>query len=103
MLPKVAENLRKSVKLKMKVVGVIALLSINFTGCASKLTLFTPPGKIDHQRDRAVLVDPFALPNMGSEIPELRPREYSAPLDEARRAQLYSEMKRSLGNPTYGN
>ncbi len=64
MLPKVVENLRKSVKLKMKVVGVIVLLSVQFSGCASKLTLFTPPGKIDHQRDRAVLVDPFALPNM---------------------------------------
>ena len=46
-----------------------------------------PPGTVYHQRNRAVVHDPFPDPHLGPSIEGSRPMEYERPLSEATHSQ----------------
>ncbi len=60
----------------------IALLIVLVAGCCIRPDS-GPPGTIFHQRNRAVIHDPFPSRFIGPEIEGVRPMEYSRPIDEA--------------------
>ncbi|MEC7355996.1 MAG: hypothetical protein VXY07_03380 [Planctomycetota bacterium] len=77
-----------------KIQSLILLLgsTLGAIGCQNVAT-WQPPGTIQQQRNRASMYDPFPDNQMGPPLQELRPREFSSPLAEPARAQLYSEIR----------
>lgn len=64
-----------------------------WVGCGPSVAFWQQPGTLQQQRNRASLYDPFPDNQMGPAVQELRPREFSNPLAEPERAQLYSEIR----------
>lgn len=61
------------------------------SGCRGVMA-WSEPGTMQNQQNMASLFDPFPDNQMGPDTPELRPREFSRPWAEPRRAQYYSEL-----------
>jgi len=76
------------------VVGLAVIALSTSIGCANT-TAWNRPGSMPQQQSRASLYDPFPDNRMGPSTPELRPREFSQPLPEPEKAQLWSERQRA--------
>lgn len=50
-----------------------------------------PPGTIYEQGNRATIHDPFPDVDLGPELPDVRPREFSTPLDLPVRDRLFPD------------
>ena len=59
-------------------------------GCASMpLPDWHRPGRLEEQRTRALVFDPYPENEGGPAIPEARPRDYQKPFAEPGRARWY--------------
>ena len=67
------------------------LLLVILAGCRGMGPPPGPPGTMRQQQLNATVYDPYADPNAGPEVAELRPREYQKPLSEADRNRVLRE------------
>jgi hypothetical protein len=71
--------------------AILLLASIAFlaAGCAGYHPRLWSPGRIDQQRLRATIHDPYPDPDLAPKIDGGRPREYINPLPEPVRNRLF--------------
>lgn len=74
--------------------GIIAMISVAFTGCQLEPPSILNPGDLQYQRARANRYDPFPDNQAGPAVPEMRPRDFSTPPPEPSRARWQNAAPR---------